>query len=167
MILSTRESPEMRRELLKVGMSQMSAGSRTDVGAYHRDKGCPDTDDALGRDLAGQFSLMDHRPVREIVAQLMKDGYVPSWCTACYRKARTGPAFMAIARAGRIHDFCHPNSLLTLQEYLQDYGTPEEVALGQAVIDREGADPALSTGAQRLLQRKLAKVKGGEHDVYV
>jgi 2-iminoacetate synthase len=167
MILSTRESPEMRRELLRVGMSQMSAGSRTDVGAYHRDAACPETETALGRDLAGQFSLMDHRPVREIVASLLRDGYVPSWCTACYRKGRTGPEFMAIARAGRIHDFCHPNSLLTLQEYLRDYGSPEEVALGEAAIAREGADPALSPGARRLLQRKLAKVQAGEHDVYV
>jgi len=167
MILSTRESPAMRTELLRVGMSQMSAGSRTDVGAYHKDGGCPDTVTALGSELAGQFSLMDHRPMREIVAQLLRDGYVPSWCTACYRKKRTGPAFMAIARAGKIHDFCHPNSLLTLSEYLKDYGSAEEKALGAEVLAREAADPSLSVGARRLLKRKLGQVEKGEHDVYV
>lgn len=108
-----RESPEMRQELLKVGMSQMSAGSRTDVGAYHRDAG-EATQQHLG-DLAGQFSLMDHRSSAEVVEDLLKQGYVPSWCTACYRKGRTGEHFMKIAKAGNIHNFCHPNSLLTLQ----------------------------------------------------
>ncbi len=103
----------MRKELLKVGMSQMSAGSRTDVGAYHRDAG-EATQQHLG-DLAGQFSLMDHRSSAEVVEDLLKQGYVPSWCTACYRKGRTGEHFMKIAKAGNIHNFCHPNSLLTLQ----------------------------------------------------
>ena len=103
----------MRQELLKVGMSQMSAGSRTDVGAYHRDAG-EATQQHLG-DLAGQFSLMDHRSSAEVVEDLLKQGYVPSWCTACYRKGRTGEHFMKIAKAGNIHNFCHPNLLLTLQ----------------------------------------------------
>jgi hypothetical protein len=94
-------------------MSQMSAGSRTDVGAYHKDH-TETTEKALG-ELAGQFSLMDHRPASEIVKDLMQQGYVPSWCTACYRKGRTGEHFMKIAKAGNIHNFCHPNSLLTLQ----------------------------------------------------
>lgn len=113
MILSTRETPQMRRELLHVGMSQMSAGSKTDVGSYHRDHSKA-TEEAMS-DLAGQFSLGDHRPVADIVTDLMKEGYVPSWCTACYRKGRTGEHFMKIAKAGNIHNFCHPNSLLTLQ----------------------------------------------------
>lgn len=113
MILSTRESPEMRRELLRLGMSQMSAGSKTDVGAYHRDTSA-DSEAAL-MDLNGQFTLADHRPVNEVVMDLMRQGYVPSWCTACYRKGRTGEHFMKIAKAGKIHEFCHPNSLMTLQ----------------------------------------------------
>ena len=195
MILSTRESPDMRRHLLRVGMSQMSAGSHTDVGSYHREGANEQTNADLGGDkMKGQFTLMDHRPVNEIVADLMQEvrgggwcvwgwwvvlavtvaparhtsssismdsltkdpalssnsiyisgnqsfstthkhpqGYVPSWCTACYRKGRTGEDFMKIARAGEIHNFCHPNSLLTLQEYLKDYGTEEERELGQQV----------------------------------
>ena len=165
MILSTRESPEMRDELLRVGMSQMSAGSRTDVGAYHRDD-TPETQKALGEGLAGQFSLMDHRPASEVVKDLMAKGYVPSWCTACYRKGRTGEHFMKIAKAGNIHNFCHPNSLLTLQEYLNDYGDDEAKRIGADLIARE-SDAGLSDSAQRMLARKMAKVNAGQHDVYI
>lgn len=165
MILSTRESPEMRKELLRLGMSQMSAGSKTDVGSYHRDTSAA-TEEALG-DVNGQFTLADHRSVNEIVMELMREGYVPSWCTACYRKGRTGEHFMKIAKAGNIHNFCQPNSLFTLQEYLNDYGTEEEQAVGAAVIERELGGEALSEGAKRLAKRKLAKVNEGEHDVYV
>ncbi len=117
MILSTRETPEMRSALLKCGMSQISAGSRTDVGAYHKDHTL--STEANLSHLAGQFSLQDHRSTDQIVGWLMEEGYVPSWCTACYRQGRTGEDFMKICKAGDIHDFCHPNSLLTLQEYLQ------------------------------------------------
>ncbi|GBF89545.1 hypothetical protein Rsub_02263 [Raphidocelis subcapitata] len=164
MILSTRESPAMRDALLAVGMSQMSAGSRTDVGAYHRHDS-EATNAKLG-DLTGQFSLMDHRPASEIVKDLMRKGYVPSWCTACYRKGRTGEAFMKIAKAGEIHNFCHPNSLLTLQEYLNDYADPEARKLGAEVMARE-AESGLSDAAKRLLQHKLKRVNAGEHDVYI
>ena len=164
MILSTRESPEMRDELLKVGMSQMSAGSRTDVGAYHRDDNAA-TEEHLG-ELSGQFSLMDNRTASEVVKDLMAKGYVPSWCTACYRKGRTGEHFMKIAKAGNIHNFCHPNSLLTLQEYLQDYGDEEAKALGAALIEKE-SDAGLSDSAKRMLARKMTKVRAGEHDVYI
>ncbi|GIL80402.1 hypothetical protein Vretifemale_9610, partial [Volvox reticuliferus] len=121
-----------RSSLLKCGMSQMSAGSRTDVGAYHKDH-TANTEANLGK-LAGQFSLMDHRPTNEIVDWLMAEGYVPSWCTACYRQGRTGEDFMKICKAGDIHDFCHPNSLLTLQEYLQDYADPDLRRKGEEVI---------------------------------
>lgn len=164
MILSTRESAEMRDELLKVGMSQMSAGSRTDVGAYHRDDNAA-TQKHLG-DLSGQFSLMDHRTASEVVKDLMGKGYVPSWCTACYRKGRTGEHFMKIAKAGNIHNFCHPNSLLTLQEYLNDYGDEEARKLGEALIAKE-SESGLSDSAKRLLSRKMAKVNAGDHDVYI
>eukprot|EP00775_Hariotina_reticulata_P012307 gene12307-12443_t len=164
MILSTRESPQMRDELLQVGMSQMSAGSRTDVGAYHRDD-TKATNDNLG-DLSGQFSLMDHRSASEVVKDLMGKGYVPSWCTACYRKGRTGEHFMKIAKAGNIHNFCHPNSLLTLQEYLNDYGDEEAKRIGADLIARE-SDTGLSDSAKRMLSRKMIKVNAGEHDIYI
>lgn len=165
MILSTRESPEMRRELLKVGMSQMSAGSRTDVGAYHR-QDSTETRENLGN-MAGQFSLLDERPVNQVVLDLMEQGYVPSWCTACYRKGRTGEHFMKIAKAGNIHNFCHPNSLLTLQEYLNDYGTPAEKAAGQKLIKDESERGFMSDQAVKLMNRKMKKVNAGEHDVYI
>lgn len=164
MILSTRESPDMRRELLRVGMSQMSAGSRTDVGAYHRDHSQA-TENALG-DLSGQFSLMDHRSAGDVVKDLMQEGYVPSWCTACYRKGRTGEHFMKIAKAGNIHNFCHPNSLLTLQEYLNDYADPETKKIGEELIAKE-REMGLSESAKRMFSRKLEKVNQGEHDVYI
>lgn len=167
MILSTRESPEMRRELLKLGMSQLSAGSKTDVGSYHRDNSDQSAEvlsDKIAN--AGQFTLADHRSVNEIIVELMKEGYVPSWCTACYRKGRTGEHFMKIAKAGNIHNFCHPNSLMTLQEYLNDYGTEEEKALGAQVIERE-LGKGLSESAERLTRRKLKKINEGEHDVYI
>eukprot|EP00123_Amoebidium_parasiticum_P015765 comp23136_c1_seq4/m.37333 comp23136_c1_seq4/g.37333 ORF comp23136_c1_seq4/g.37333 comp23136_c1_seq4/m.37333 type:complete len:358 (-) comp23136_c1_seq4:91-1164(-) len=164
MILSTRESPEMRRHLLEVGMSQMSAGSRTDVGSYHRE-GTEETERNLSK-LAGQFALFDHRPAGDIVHSLLEEGYVPSWCTACYRKGRTGEAFMKIAKKGNIHNFCHPNSLLTLQEYLNDYASPATKKLGEEVIARE-SETGLSEAAQRLLNRKLERVKKGEHDLYI
>eukprot|EP00808_Paulinella_micropora_P007776 g3521.t1 len=153
MILTTRESVAMRDELLKVGMSQMSAGSRTDVGSYHR---VGKKDQQNFPKMAGQFSLLDHRPVDEIVKDLLQKGYVPSWCTACYRKGRTGEHFMKIAKAGNIHNFCHPNSLLTLQEYLKDYAGPELQKLGEQVIERESKQD-LSEGAKRVLARKMAK----------
>ncbi|PSC67160.1 [e] hydrogenase H-cluster radical SAM maturase [Micractinium conductrix] len=164
MILSTRESAEMRRELLKLGMSQMSAGSKTDVGAYHRDDSKA-TEENLA-DLNGQFTLMDHRPVQDIVLDLMKAGYVPSWCTACYRKGRTGEHFMKIAKAGNIHNFCHPNSLFTLQEYLNSFGTDEAKQIGQELIEKESVT-GLSESAQALTKRKLAKVNEGVRDVYI
>lgn len=164
MILSTRESPAMRAELLKVGMSQMSAGSKTDVGAYHRDHS--QATEANLSDLAGQFTLMDHRPVSDVVKDLMQSGYVPSWCTACYRKGRTGEHFMKIAKAGNIHNFCHPNSILTLQEYLNDYGDAEAKEIGAQLIEHEKKN-GLSESAQRMLDRKLVKVNQGEHDVYI
>lgn len=165
MILSTRESAEMRRELLRLGMSQMSAGSKTDVGSYHRDDSQATTENLS--DLQGQFTLSDHRPVNDIVVDLMKQGYVPSWCTACYRKGRTGEHFMKIAKAGNIHNFCQPNSLFTLQEYLNDYGSEEAKEVGAEVIAREIVEGNLSESAQGLTKRKLAKVNEGVHDVYI
>jgi len=165
MILSTRESPEMRRELLKVGMSQMSAGSKTDVGAYHKQDSTV-TREELGN-VAGQFSLLDERPVNQVVLDLMKQGYVPSWCTACYRKGRTGEHFMKIAKAGNIHNFCHPNSLITLQEYLNDYGTAEEKEVGAKLLSEETSRGFMSDSAVKMLDRKLKKINKGEHDIFI
>jgi len=171
MILSTRESPEMRARLLQLGISQMSAGSRTEVGSYT--KGDVDAEHTVWNaenkekpkrgEMSGQFSLLDERPLDEVVSHLLQTGFVPSFCTACYRKGRTGAEFMAIAKKGNIHKFCHPNALLTLQEYLQDYATPNTNEIGQHVIEKE---KATITGPTKALDRKMKKVLAGERDLY-
>lgn len=169
MILSTRESPAMRRDLLNIGISQMSAGSKTDVGSYHREVMQADDTRQLAdenpppRSLA-QFQLQDHRSVEQIIAELIKQGFLPSFCTACYRKHRTGEAFMKIAKTGKIQDFCHPNSLLTLQEYLIDYACPETRQAGERLIEQESQ--TISESARHALDKKMLKIKAGERDLY-
>lgn len=171
MILSTRESPEMRARLLHLGISQMSAGSKTDVGSYTKGDvgkelevwGSENEGKGEQKDLTGQFSLLDERPLDQVVHQLLEDGFVPSFCTACYRLGRTGEEFMAIAKKGNIHKFCHPNALLTLQEYLEDYAPPKTKELGENVVVKERAT---ITGPTKALDKKLKKVKEGERDLY-
>lgn len=166
MILSTRESPEMRARLLKLGISQMSAGSRTDVGSYT--KGDVIHEHAIKeaekeKELKGQFSLLDGRSVDDIVHHLLSTGFVPSFCTACYRKGRTGAEFMAIAKKGDIHKFCHPNALLTLQEYLEDYASPKTKELGEQVVEKERAT---IQGSTKSFDKRMLKVRSGERDLY-
>jgi 2-iminoacetate synthase len=166
MILSTRESPEMRAKLLQLGISQMSAGSRTDVGSYT--KGDVDHEQAImesqrEKKLTGQFSLLDQRPVDEVIHHLLESGFVPSFCTACYRKGRTGAEFMAIAKKGNIHKFCHPNALLTLQEYLEDYASAKTKKLGEDIIEKERKT---IHGSTKAFDRKMIQVRAGERDLY-
>uniref|UniRef100_A0A7S3JMV3 Biotin and thiamin synthesis-associated domain-containing protein n=1 Tax=Aureoumbra lagunensis TaxID=44058 RepID=A0A7S3JMV3_9STRA len=187
MILSTRESAHMRRKLLHLGISQMSAGSKTDVGAYakgdqqteldsfgtsphldlfdHLDQH-PETQDnaqkAAATELKGQFSLLDHRSLDEIVRDLMDHGFVPSWCTACYRTGRTGKSFMNIAKRGNIHNYCHPNAMLTLQEYIQDYASDSTKKVAERVIEKEKK----TLSRPDALNRKLEKIMQGERDLY-
>ena len=171
MILSTRESPEMRAKLLQLGISQMSAGSRTDVGSYT--KGDVDHEHSIltakkgqakeEKELTGQFSLLDERSVDEVIHHLLESGFVPSFCTACYRKGRTGAEFMAIAKKGNIHKFCHPNSLLTLQEYLEDYASPKTKKLGELVVERERETFG---GPTKAFDKKLKRIREGERDLY-
>ncbi|EKU21823.1 Fe-Fe hydrogenase maturation protein [Nannochloropsis gaditana CCMP526] len=203
MILSTRESAQIRRELLRLGISQISAGSRTDVGAYHRDTSCdaapfisntagtsgngyragrpaksqlppPATLDASRKEeeedteeyklRRGQFCLQDHRPLDTVIKDLLHDGFIPSFCTACYRKGRTGAAFMKIAKSGRIQDFCQPNALLSLQEYMEDYASPQTKAIGAEVIHRESQ--LMSDNAKRAYDRKRRQLLEGKRDLY-
>lgn len=167
MILSTRESPEMRRELMHLGVSQMSAGSRTDVGSYTKGDIEQEHSEGAAERLAkqGQFSLLDHRTLDEVVADLLEEGFVPSWCTACYRNGRTGEAFMKIAKRGDIKYFCHPNALLTLKEYAADYASEETRKLAERVIERE-REVIDREGVRRALARKMAKLEGGARDLY-
>ena len=115
MIISTRESEAVRRRVLELGVSQISGGSRTSVGGYA--EGQPEHTE--------QFDVNDHRSLEEIVGWLLDLGHIPSFCTACYREGRTGDRFMSLVKSGQIANCCAPNALMTLQEYLEDYASPE------------------------------------------
>lgn len=131
MIVSTRESPVMRKQALELGVSQISGGSNTSVGGYDQ----ADHDDAN----TAQFDLNDHRTLDQVVEWLLDLGYVPSFCTACYRLGRTGDRFMSLVKRGKIADCCSPNALLTLREYLADYASDATRRKGAALIAREAA----------------------------
>ena len=126
MILSTREDEAMRKRLLKVGISQLSAGSKAEVGGYNTKSGN-----------GSQFELVDERSAASIISNLVKEGYIPSFCTACYRSGRHGDRFMALAKSGEIKNVCLPNALLTLLEYAIDYGDDKFQAAAKALVDRE------------------------------
>ena len=127
-IISTRESEQVRSKLLRLGVSQVSGGSRTSVGGYAEKERPHDTE---------QFDVSDQRTLDEVVAWLMDNGHIPSFCTACYREGRTGDRFMSLCKSGQILNCCHPNALMTLAEYLVDYASPETKKLGFEVIERE------------------------------
>ena len=129
MIVSTRESPQSRERVLGLGISQISGGSRTSVGGYVEEE--PEEENSA------QFDLSDRRTLDEVVRWLMQLGYVPSFCTACYREGRTGDRFMSLLKSRQIVNCCHPNALMTLKEYLEDYASPETKAIGEALIARE------------------------------
>ena len=129
MIISTRESEKCRERLLHLGLSQMSGGSKTSVGGYAEPE--PEGEDS------SQFEISDKRTLDEVVRWLMNIGYLPSFCTSCYRKGRTGDRFMEICKQQQIHNFCHPNALMTLKEYLVDYATEETKQVGNRLIEKE------------------------------
>ena len=129
MIISTRESQKCRERVLHLGISQISGGSRTSVGGYCE----PEPEDARSE----QFDVIDNRTLDEVVRWLMEMDYIPSFCTACYREGRTGDRFMSLCKSGQIQNCCHPNALMTLEEYLMDYASPVTKAIGDRLIDRE------------------------------
>lgn len=129
MIISTRESKEVREKVLPLGVSQISGGSRTSVGGYME----PEAED----DKSEQFDVSDKRTLDEVVNWLMKLGYIPSFCTACYREGRTGDRFMSLCKNGQILNCCHPNALMTLKEYLEDYASEETREIGMKLIEEE------------------------------
>ena len=128
MIVSTRESKRSRELVLDVGVSQLSGGSKTSVGGYA--EGVVDAEESA------QFDISDDRTLDEIVGWLLELGYIPSFCTACYREGRTGDRFMALAKRGMIGNCCAPNALMTLAEYLEDYASPGVKVAGAQMIDR-------------------------------
>ena len=129
MIISTRESQSVREKVLGLGVSQISGASRTSVGGYVE----PEEED----ENSAQFDVSDKRSLDEVVRWLMELGYIPSFCTACYREGRTGDRFMSLCKNGQIQNCCHPNALMTLEEYLMDYASEETKEIGERLIEKE------------------------------
>lgn len=157
MIISTRENETCRDKVMGLGISQISGGSRTSVGGYagySPEERPHDTE---------QFDVSDQRTLDEVVKWLMEKGYIPSFCTACYREGRTGDRFMALCKVGQIQNCCHPNALLTLQEYLTDYATEETQKIGEALIDREIMNVPDPKRREKALSY-LARIRNGERD---
>ncbi|MBQ9833536.1 MAG: [Clostridia bacterium] len=145
MIISTRESEEVRSRLLKLGISQVSGASRTSVGGYTQEERPHDTE---------QFDVSDQRTLDEVVRWLMESGHIPSFCTACYREGRTGDRFMTLCKNGQILNCCHPNALMTLTEFLVDYASEETKKIGFELIEKElekiPADKVRAIAAQNI-----------------
>ena len=160
MILSTRETEQFRNELLDIGISQMSAGSSVGVGGYAKRQ----TVDEDGTDEKPQFNLADHRKPVDVLKGLVKDGYVPSYCTACYRLGRTGDRFMPLAKSGEISNFCLPNALLTFEEYLQDYGDEELKESGREMIKSE-IEKIPNVKRREKAAEYLDRIGNGERDL--
>ena len=155
LIMSTRESQAMRERGLALGISQISGGSRTSVGGY--------VEEELEEENSAQFDTSDRRSLDEIVEWLLQLGYVPSFCTACYREGRTGDRFMALAKSGQISNCCQPNALMTLKEYLLDYADEETKAVGAAVIDVQ-LDSIKNDLVKEKSKAYIAQMEEGERD---
>ena len=153
-IMSTRETARIRRESFALGVSQISAGSRTNPGGYVEGEAESD----------GQFSLGDHRPLDEVVADVAGLGYIPSFCTACYRLGRTGADFMDLAKPGDIKEHCDPNALATFREYLLDYASEGTRAVGEKLID--GVLAGMGRKQAAASRKMLEKVSAGKRDVF-
>ena len=159
MILSTRETPETRRRALDLGISQVSAGSCTGIGGYHKEIGQPEQPDTA------QFKVSDERTPDEVLTWLCEDGYIPSYCTACYHQGRTGDRFMSLAKSGQIRNICQPNALLTFKEYLIGYGSDHLKELGEKVIAGE-VEKIPSDKIKTLTKERLHKLEEGAQDLY-
>ncbi len=155
MIISTRESKKVREEVLNLGISQISGGSRTSVGGYvHPEK---------ENESSAQFDVSDNRTLDEVVAWLMELGYVPSFCTACYREGRTGDRFMSLCKAGQIQNCCLPNALMTLKEYLMDYASDRTKAIGDPLIEKQ-LEGITNEKVLSVVRDRLKKIEEGERD---
>jgi len=159
MILSTREPARFRDELISVGISQISAGSCTGVGGYCKDNNLDREEQRR------QFAIEDHRTMDEVIMSVCESGYIPSFCTACYRKGRTGDRFMQLAKTGQIQDVCQPNAILTFKEFLLDYAGPELKAAGESAIRRHHQLIA-NRKVRRITEQRLAEIEHGTRDLY-
>ena len=155
MIISTRESKACRERVLHLGISQISGASRTSVGGYYE----PEPEDECSE----QFDVSDNRTLDEVVRWLMELGYIPSFCTACYREGRTGDRFMSLCKSGQIQNCCHPNALMTLEEYLLDYASEDTRKIGQALIRAELSNIPKEK-VRHLVEENLENIKNGLRD---
>ena len=158
MILSTRENPALRSEVFALGISQISAGSRTNPGGYQEDNS-----DAFR---AAQFNLGDTRTLDEVILDITEHGHIPSFCTACYRLGRTGKDFMDLAKPGLIQKFCQTNAVFSFKEYLLDYATPVTIEAGEKLIQKM-LDETFKTKRKKIVGDRLKKIEDGERDVYI
>lgn len=155
LIVSTRESQESRERVLHLGVSQISGGSKTSVGGY--------SDLVVEDESSEQFSINDTRTLDEIVRWLMELGYIPSFCTACYREGRTGDRFMSLCKSGQIQNCCHPNALMTLKEYLEDYASEQTKIIGEKLISEE-IRKVPQDKVRRIAEENLIKISEGSRD---
>ena len=155
MIISTRESKSVRERLLHLGISQISGASKTSVGGYAEEE--PEDEKSE------QFDVSDNRTLDEVVRWLMEQGYIPSFCTACYREGRTGDRFMSLCKSGQIQNCCQPNALMTLKEYLMDYASPKTRDVGERLIEEEMKNVA-SDKVRGIAEDRLVKIENGERD---
>jgi len=154
-IVPTRESKASRERLLNLGVSQISGGSKTSVGGYSE----PEPED----ENSAQFDISDNRTLEEVVRWLMELGYIPSFCTACYREGRTGDRFMSLCKSGQILNCCHPNALMTLKEYLEDYATSKTKEIGEALITNE-IERIPNAKVRKIVDENLIKIGNGSRD---
>ncbi len=158
MIISTREGRAVRERALELGISQISGASRTSVGGYAESE--PEDESSA------QFDVSDRRTLDEVVCWLMKRGFVPSFCTACYREGRTGDRFMSLCKSMQILNCCHPNALMTLKEYLMDYASPVTRLIGNDLIEKE-LPKIPSEKIRQFVEKNLVKIENGERDFRV
>lgn len=154
-ILSTRENDAMRNELIQYGVSQLSAGSRTNPGSYAHEE----------EQTGSQFTLGDHRTLDEVISTLAAGSYIPSFCTGCYRKGRVGQDFMDLAKPGLIKQYCMPNALFTFKEYLEDFASPETKLKGNEVI-KKLVDEVGNNTLKNKISGNLKSIREGQRDIY-
>ncbi len=159
MILTAREPAHTRDQILRFGVSQIDGGTNLELGGYS--KGKHDTQDLS----KGQFQINDNRSLSEIMDELIKTGYIPSFCTACYRLGRTGEHFMEFSVPGFIKRYCTPNALLTLAEYLEDYASDDTKKAGYKLIENKIEELGQEQKVARL-KEKIDKIKSGQRDLY-
>ena len=158
-LFAAREPEHIRREVLQFGVSQIDAGTKLEIGAYAQENENSQNPEKE------QFLINDNRSLREVIDELLEEGYIPSFCTACYRKGRTGEHFMEFSVPGFIKRYCTPNALLTLAEYLEDYAPKATAEKGWALIAKN-LQEGLSTEFSGEVMERLVRIKAGERDLY-